>query len=140
MLINQSIPRLSAKFQIDQRLYVSGGGVLPKYGDKEFISDLFSIDYSGRCTKLQPMKKRRDSFSLSGSPSELIAIGGVAMREVVTTCETFLVSLNKVAPRGWPGSILLQSRRAYCFGGFGRSKRLSSIEAIRWEWVKYGRL
>ena len=41
-----------------------------------FLSDLFCVNYSGKCVQLQPMKINRIAFSLSGQPDTLIAVGG----------------------------------------------------------------
>ena len=95
------------------------------------------MDYLGKSEGLQPMNHKRDSVSLSGLPFQFIALGGWNAGNL-KTCEKYLVSINKwegLPPlntgRQWPGSILLKSKRAFCFcGGYNKDTDLNSIESL----------
>ena len=80
----------------------------------------------------------RLAVSLSGLPSQLIALGGyngVSLK----ICEQYSVSANKwseLAPlntaRSLPGSVLLPSKRAFCFCGSQTFVNfLNSVETIQ---------
>lgn len=84
------------------------------------------------------MKLKRQAGSLSGLPSLLIALGGVCQTGFLKTCEKYEVSSNKWArlpalntARYLPGSILLETKRAFCFCGGQGDHRFSSIESIQ---------
>ena len=69
------------------------------------------------------MSHRRGCVSLSGIPSLLIAVGGFD-GSVLDVCEKYLGSLNKWveltclnSARQWSGSVVLSTKKAYCFGG-----------------------
>ena len=103
----------------NNKLYSCGGLKI-----REWMWDLVSVDYSGRCVRLEPMKIQRGSASLSGLPHLLIAIGGMNKQDFRKECELYSVKTNKWgvlpqlnAARYQPGSILLQSMRAFCFSG-----------------------
>ena len=77
---------------------------------------------------------------MSGLQSELIGIGGNYNSFNVLYCEKYSVALNKwdLLPylnigRLWPGSILLKSKRAFCFCGIGAKGNLNSIERLEVE-------
>ena len=103
------------------------------------LSDLCAIDYSGRSVVLQPMRHRRSSASLSGLSTHLIALAGYHKRSL-RICEKYRLSTNKwdgLPPlsiaRQWPGSILLKSKRAFCFFGIQEISRLNCIESVEIE-------
>ena len=125
-----------AMFQVNRKLYICGGMKLT-LGYWQKITDSFSIDYSGRMAQLRSMHQKRNMFTLSGNLSLLIALGGYDL-EYLRTCERYGVDLNKWSglpplntARYFPGSILLSSRRAFCFCGFGSNKYLNSIEMLQ---------
>ena len=83
---------------------------------------------------LQSMNYQREGLSLSGLASEMIAAGGWNQQDTLKICEKYLVSVNKwvgLPPlntgRQWPGSILLNSKRAFCFCGGDLDEDLNSI-------------
>ena len=95
--------------------------------------------------KLDPLQQRRKYLSISGLSSELIALGGKSERTLLRSCEKYLVSkdewrglppLNQ--PRYYSGSILLESKKAFCFCGGQATVNLNSIECIQtdkdWKW------
>ena len=93
-------------------------------GEEVYLSLLYSIDCSGRSAVLSSLKHHRSGFSLSGLPSDLIAIGGWNW-DNIKTCEKYSVATNKWtglpslnASRLWPASILLVSMRSFCFSGY----------------------
>ena len=83
---------------------------------------------------LQSMNYQREGLSLSGLASEMIGLGGWN-QDTLKICEKYLVSVNKWVglpplntPRQWPGSILLNSKRAFCFcGGLDEDEDLNSV-------------
>ena len=83
------------------------------------------------------MKINRFSISLSGLASQLIAVGG-QNPGILKICESYSVTKNKwtVLPclsvsRVCPGSVLLKSKRAFCFGGAqSLTVFLNSVETI----------
>ena len=85
-------------------------------------------------TAILPLKKERESLSLCGTSSELIALGG-RDRKYLQNCEMYFTSSNKWVDLpslniGWksPGSLLLQSKRAFCFCG---EYKFYTIETIQ---------
>ena len=94
------------------------------------------MDCSARTAQLQPLTDQRAGGSLSGLPSELIAIGGFS-KKAVSICEKYLTACNKwrglpplKAPRHLPGSALLETKRAFCFCGH-QPAYLNTIESIQ---------
>ena len=87
---------------------------------------------------LHPLLHRRNRCSLSGVTSQLIAIGGFT-NENLRSCETYFTTRNKWSglpclniPRRYPGSSLLQSKIAFCFGGDqGQDGYLNQIETLQ---------
>ena len=70
------------------------------------------------------MSQARKSLSISGLCDNLIAFGGFC-KHSLAICEKYLVAQNKWSSlptlntaRYSPGSILVASKRAYCFGGY----------------------
>ena len=138
-------PTLASSFQTNSKLFLSGG--MKRRGK---LSYLFSIDYEGRRVWLEPMRSRRFHHSLCGRPSLLIAVGGLNSNvERIPLCEQFFVKRNKwnelpplCVARESPGSVLLQSLRAYCFCGDHRGSAASleylemSIHETRWKTMK----
>ena len=122
---------------MNKRLYVCGGDVEIK-GEKEPTSDFFSIDCEGISSLLQPISQSRSCPSLNGLPSELIAIGGWN-GDNLTACEKYIVNSNKWielpslnTARQWPGSILLSSKKAFCFcGSLAPNYYLNSVETVQ---------
>ena len=100
-----------------------------------------SYDYFGKSVKLRSMSQERSDLSLSGLPSLLIAIGGCTDARNLKVCERYRIDLNmwRRAPplntaRASPGSIVLQSKRAFCFcGRQGAERDLNSIESLEVE-------
>ena len=72
--LNTSTIDRSANYQINRKLFLSGGSRFD--GGTKIYSIFSSIDYSGIRIQLQPMKQERTAVSLSGLPSRLIALGG----------------------------------------------------------------
>ena len=64
-----------ASFQMNQKLYISGGG---KYveGGLKCSQELYSLDYSAITENHPPMPTARCSHSLTGRNFKLLAIGG----------------------------------------------------------------
>ena len=97
-----------------------------------------SIDSLGQSVRLQAMSQIRQTVSLSGLASLLVALGGWNNYKYLKICEKFFVimmnkwiglpSLNSA--RFWPGSLLLQSKRVFCFCGGQRYHNLNSIEEL----------
>ena len=110
-------------FQINNKLYLLKG----ESPDQAQFSDFYSLDLEGRSVHLQEMKLKRSSASLSGLSDLLITVGGVigdwdALG--LSSCEKYEVSRNKWGaigalntPRYWSGSVVLNSRKAFCFCG-----------------------
>ena len=83
------------------------------------------------------MSLERCDLSLSGLSSLLIALGGWSNAGALRVCEKYNVDRNKWSnlpslntSRYSPGSILLQSMRAFCFCGCGSESILNSIERL----------
>ena len=136
---DRNIPQNCATFPINKKFYVCGGKAWID-GKPERIADFFSLDYFGKSEDLQPMNHKRSSLSLSGLPSQLIALGG-HNEGSLKICEKYEVSLQKWEElpslntgRQRPGSILLKSKRAFCFcGGNDMYTDLNSIESLEIE-------
>ena len=84
------------------------------------------------------MNHKKCFASISGLPSQLIAVGGGTPKgDVLSTCESFSLSSSKwsVLPplktaRKWPGT--LNSLKAFCFCGTNRYlKSMQCIESIQ---------
>ena len=82
------------------------------------------------------MNGKRASVSLTGLPSQILAIGGLNQK-CLRRCENYDIRSNKWLElpllneaRKLPGSILLGSLRALCFCGY-RDSKLNSIESIQ---------
>ena len=120
------MPENSAAFQISQKYYACGGWTSHSW-NKKIQRLFFSVDYCGRTVQLTPMKQSRYLLSLTGLHSQLLAIAGVGdSNSILKVCEKYLASQNKWIdlpplniPRYEPGSILLPSKRAFCFCGRG---------------------
>ena len=117
-------PFHSARFQTNKKFYQCGGKLVMD-GEQELTSQFFSIDSEGKSAMLESMKNERECVSLSGLPSQLIAVGGWNQDDL-NICEKYFVSRNKWVrfpplntARKWPGSIVLQCERAFCFCGTG---------------------
>ena len=136
----RAIPEWSARFQVNKQLYVCGGKRQVN-GQPDRVASFFSLDYSGKSRTLQSMEYKRNALSLSGYSKELMALGGWD-RKNLKIGEKYLVSVNKwveLPPlnigRHFPGSLLLKSRRAFCFcGSHGPQNRVNSIESIQLAW------
>ena len=136
--LDRNITTWTARFQIKRKLYICGGRAKI---NRNYLSipDLFAIDQEGRSSELAPMRHKRQTLSLSGIPSQLIAIGGFS-KETLKICESYFVGINKwsgLPPLNtvhqWPGTILLKSLRGYCFCGTqGSDKKywLNSVEKL----------
>ena len=82
------------------------------------------------------MRYWRLSFSLSGSSSQLIGVGG-ENKKTLQICERYFVVRNKwselpslCSPRRYPGTVLLPSNKALCFCGENQSY-LNSVETLQ---------
>ena len=84
------------------------------------------------------MDQKRSYLSLSGLPSELNALGGWNGSKALVCCEKYTMKTNKWAGlpplnigRQLAASILLPSKRAFCFCGAQQLKlSLNSIERL----------
>ena len=110
--LDRNITTWTARFQINRKLYICGGRAKINRNQLS-IPDLFAIDQEGRSAELAPMRHKRQTLSLSGIPSQLIAIGGFS-KETLKICESYFVGINKwsgLPPLNtvhqWPGTILL---------------------------------
>ena len=136
---DRKFPDYSARFQANRKLYVCGGQT--KLNGKDYIlSDFFSFDYSGKSEELEPLSCRKSSLSLSGIATELIALGGYSNQNRLRTCDKYIIAINKWErlpslnkARGFPGSLLLKSRKAFCFGGYSGKDYLNEIESLQTE-------
>ena len=143
----KEFPQWSGRFQINRKMYLCGGERIVN-GKVESIADFFSLDYLGKSQDLQPMSHKRGALSLSGLPSELIALGGWREGNSLQNCEKYLMVNNTWVglpplniPRQWPGSILLKSKRAFCFcGSQGNKYSVNSIEALETESDEWWRI
>ena len=77
--LDRNITTWTARFQINRKLYICGGRAKINRNQLS-IPDLFAIDQEGRSAELAPMRHKRQTLSLSGIPSQLIAIGGSVKR------------------------------------------------------------
>ena len=85
--------------------------------------------------ELQPLKHKRGYISLSGLKFELIALGGENGARLFYCCEKYLVSSNKWVElprlnqvRYYPRSVLLPSRKTFCFCG----RAIVALNSIEW--------
>ena len=83
------------------------------------------------------MNQRREKASLSGVFSQLICLGGQNF-EILKVCETYLINLDKWTAlpqlnraRYLPGSVVLQSKKAFCFCGIQETQEQNSIETLQ---------
>ena len=106
------------------------------------------MDELGVYSSLAPLSERKESFSLSGSPSLLVAVGGYKGGRVTKKCEQYvtrrnswrgLPSLNK--ERRGCGTCLSKNERVLCFGGAEWHEQ-SEIECLQigsqGEWKRLG--
>ena len=138
------IPLHSALFQLNRKLYVCGGFTLIE-SKLESLSTHFTLDFEGKSEVLQSMEFKRGYLSLSGVIPQLIAIGGmdkeygVYTSNVLNVCEMYSITLNKWTrlpglnlARCLPGTILLESKKAFCFCGRQEGyTNLNSIETLQ---------
>ena len=82
------------------------------------------------------MRQARQSHSLSGLNSQLVAVGGFNL-SYLSTCENYLAVYNKWtelpslnAARCLPGSIVLNSGKVFCFYGT-QEMALDSVETLQ---------
>ena len=73
--------------------------------------------------ELPRMQYQRGFVSLSGLSSQLLALGGWNARSL-EYCEKFTITSSKwnalpslKTPRVWPGSVMLPSKKVFCFYG-----------------------
>ena len=88
---DRSIPDYSATLLIQRKFY-SCGGRKDVNGKKEFIADFFRLDYFGKSEELPSMNHKRGAVSLSGLPSQLIALGGWN-GDSLSTCEKYCMRI-----------------------------------------------
>ena len=119
-----------ASFLLEEEFYICGGY---NGGRKISLSKLLKMDEWGKCRTLAPMKEGRRFFSLSGASSLLFAVGGWN-RAPHWICEHYQAKTDKwkqLPPLNeswtWPGSCLLQSKRAFCFSG-GAKYQVETLE------------
>ena len=127
-------------FQINSKLYACGGITRYKILTREFVSHFFCFTSFGEKLQLSPMEYARVGASLSGIFSTLMAIGAYKTKNT-KICEKYLIGPNKWEPlpplnegRACPGSLLLNSMKAFCFcGALSMSVSLNSIESLELE-------
>ena len=108
-------------------------------GEEHYLGTFLCFDYTGRSTELEAMKSHRCVLSLSGLPTDLIALGGTHESAVTSASEKYSLSRNKWSElprlnlaRAIPGSVLLPSMRAFCFCGIN-GQELNSVERLELE-------
>ena len=71
----QHFPGITACIQFEHTLYVCGG-CREKGPNFQYLNLFFSAKLSGECTVLAALIHERRGLSISGLPSEFIAVGG----------------------------------------------------------------
>lgn len=135
---DRELPLWSTALNIIDKLYATWS----PHPDQTPLECIFcTFDHCGKSTCLIPMAYPRIGVSLSGLPTRQVAIGGFHGRRLKTS-EMYMVAQNKwvVLPPlntavHFPGSALLESLRAFRFGGFEEECQLFShmIESLETE-------